>query len=242
MTYIGKGQAERLGSRWANVRINALYASKFKRAKDTAQALADANTSIHEVEESSLIGERCIGSVAQHYLGTGQRDAYIQAVNNGANHPYVDRAYVPPGGGESLNAVNLRARLMLLRIMDQHGANIDTVPEEYRVEDLFNLGSKLESDPEKLPDGIPHVVLVSHNVFLAEFYEMLLNWKKAEHTTTFTDFGNTGWCVAFPSHPTLVVTVRRSRHLIRYRCDESGLEVQFYNLNECCGMGQTSYF
>ena len=124
--------------------------------------------------------------------------------------------------------------------MNQHGANIDIVPEEYRVEDLSNLGSKLESDPEKLPDDIPHVVLVSHNVFLAEFYDMLLNCKKAEHTTTFTDFGNTEWCVAFPPYPTFVVTARRSRHLIRCRFDENGIEVQFYNLNECRGMGRTS--
>jgi probable phosphoglycerate mutase len=45
-----------------------------------------------------------------------------------------------------------------------------------------------------LPEGVPHVVVVSHGGFLAEFYDSMYGWNEARGMTT-CDYGNADWYV-----------------------------------------------
>jgi probable phosphoglycerate mutase len=84
-----------------------------------------------------------------------------------------------------LNTVTLRGEIFIRSILNTHGVNLSEAPE-------FFLNKKTTATPAVLPDGIPHVVIVSHNVFLSELYEKLQYWGK-EYSLTDCDYKNTSW-------------------------------------------------
>ncbi|KAM6490043.1 hypothetical protein JOM56_014622 [Amanita muscaria] len=77
----------------------------------------------------------------------------------------------PAEGGESFATVALRAEAIIRMILSSHGVELSEAPE-------FLLDEKTTTTSAILPDGIPHVVIVSHNVFLMELYEKLQSWGK----------------------------------------------------------------
>jgi probable phosphoglycerate mutase len=84
-----------------------------------------------------------------------------------------------------LNTVAWRGQAIIRLILHSYGVNLSEAPE-------FFLNKKTTATPAVLPDGIPHVVMVSHNVFLSELYEELQSWG-GEHLQTDCDYKNTSW-------------------------------------------------
>jgi hypothetical protein len=95
------------------------------------------------------------------------------------------RDYTPPGGGESLNLVAYRAQRTLNVLLMKYGKELDEPPKEF-------LDKTVIDSPNILPEGIPHVVVVSHNIFLSELYESMFGWTSGHRMTT-CDYRNTDW-------------------------------------------------
>jgi broad specificity phosphatase PhoE len=100
--------------------------------------------------------------------------------------PYMlaRRNYQPPGG-ESQEQVALRAKRSLVTLLAQYGKELEKPPKEFLDKVSIDL-------PNILPEGIPHVVVVSHNGFLGEFYDSMYGWNKA-HCRTTSSYGNADW-------------------------------------------------
>jgi len=97
----------------------------------------------------------------------------------------IRRDHCPGGGGESLDMVALRAENIVRSIVSIYGVNLSEAPD-------FFLTKQKTDTPTVLPDGIPHVVIVSHNIFLIELYEKLHSWGGA-HLETKCDWENASW-------------------------------------------------
>jgi hypothetical protein len=90
-----------------------------------------------------------------------------------------------PAEGESKNMVALRAENLIRLILLKYAVDLSEAPE-------FFLEKKTTDTPAVLPDGIPHVVIVSHNVFFMELYEKIKYWRKG-HRETDSHWRNAEW-------------------------------------------------
>jgi probable phosphoglycerate mutase len=184
LTAQGRDQAKALGKKWSNVRIDHLYSSILERALDTALEISTQNISHPEIEKSLRLVEHHWGYNAIDYSNRGMNDQVRYEL--GGFGPGVDRNHVPSGGGESYNNVASRAREFVeSQILGRFGVCLSEVPES-----LTNEETAVTA--ETLPEGIPHIVIVSHNVFLTELYEGLLYWNK-DHKMTDIYWPNAGW-------------------------------------------------
>ncbi|KAA1469819.1 phosphoglycerate mutase-like protein [Dentipellis sp. KUC8613] len=194
LTLRGRVQASTLGLHWRDTRIDAIYASTLTRARVTAHAIADANNGDLSVRTEPLLVERHIGSVARVHAARGDHKAARREQHGpGAGKlTHRDRMHRPGGGGESLDDVARRAKAVLLSTLKHHFEPLGEKPEG-----LALPPERCTAPTDDVPEGIPHVVLVSHNVFICEFYETLVNWGKpvSEHRSTCTDYPNTAWWV-----------------------------------------------
>jgi broad specificity phosphatase PhoE len=185
LTEVGRSQAEALGKEWANTRIDYLTSSHLERAHDTAKALSDHNEGHPEVHIEPLLEERRYGrrvpelmrydSTAGREELTG-RSAY--SLEGG-----IKRSHRPAEGGESLEGVALRGESIIRLLL--HRGVISEPPE-------FLTNKETTTAPAVLPDGIPHVVIVSHNIFLSELYEKLRYWRGGYKETT-CHYRNASW-------------------------------------------------
>jgi hypothetical protein len=82
----------------------------------------------------------------------------------------LPRDYHPPGG-ESFNDVARRARISLIALLLKYGKELEEPPKEFLDKMVIDVDS-----PNILPEGIPHVVVVSHKVFMIELYESMFRW------------------------------------------------------------------
>jgi probable phosphoglycerate mutase len=96
-----------------------------------------------------------------------------------------DRNY-QPDGGESLEQVSSRAKQSLVTLLTQYGKELDEPPQEF-------LDKKQIDSPNILPEGIPHVVVVSHNGFLAEFYHSMCLWNNTHRMSLSCRYENAAW-------------------------------------------------
>ncbi|KAE9394120.1 phosphoglycerate mutase-like protein [Gymnopus androsaceus JB14] len=188
LTYKGRIQAQRLGEAWANVRIDRLLSSHLIRAVDTAQAISDNNKHRPVVIQQVNLQERKTGSVVESLRRQGRDDEASIELRGWGEDDTIDRHHTPGGGGESLETVAERAKLFIFSCMAKYGVDTLENPEEFDV-------GRWESTPEDLPEGLPHVVVVSHNIFLCELYEMILYWHRQVRGPMICDLANTGWYV-----------------------------------------------
>jgi len=197
LTETGRRQADSLGRDWADVRIDHLLSSPLQRAHDTAKALSSHNEGHPEIVIRHTLVERKYGDKVHRLM---QRNSQAgQAALSG--YGPLNRNYCPDEGGESMEMVAFRATTIILSILIGYAVNLSEAPE-------FFLEKKRTDTPAVLPDGIPHVVIVSHNVFLMELYEKLRSWGR-EHLETDSDWRNAAW----------------SRHILWYNEDSDTLEV-----------------
>jgi broad specificity phosphatase PhoE len=121
-----------------------------------------------------------------------------------------ERAFKCPGG-ESLDDVSQRARAFVLDTLLAHAAAWPTMGM-HRPKPL---------NPDSAPPAdVPHVVVVSHNVFLTELFELLACWEKKEHVMTTYQLELMQWYVDFFSLGSCLVSFSkilvRSRHVISF--------------------------
>lgn len=196
LTLRGRSQAQSLGKEFKDVRIDRILASFYARATQTAQGIANEHCEPVTVDQTNFIVEREIGEEARSALRRQDSYAYDRLVNGWGSYPNFDRQHVPPGG-ESLDQVALRAKIALVWIAFQYGKNLGG--ERPENEEWWKSADRYEGrrcKPGDIPEDIPHIVVVSHNIFLCEFYELLLNWGREKHETTSTNYWNTDWYVS----------------------------------------------
>ncbi|TDL20472.1 phosphoglycerate mutase-like protein [Rickenella mellea] len=180
LTWSGRRQVKNLGISWAqsDTPIDILYSSPLERAVDTAKAIAAEHKDHPEIIVKAELVERKFGT----YLRRLDRDsnAFYAEINGphvgrifGGEKP--DRSHRPRDGGESLEDVANRAETFFREYIAKHAITIDEKPDLQAIRYT-----------DKVPVGIPHIVVVSHNVFLTELYEVLTQWNSKRHI--WTDF------------------------------------------------------
>lgn len=190
LTDYGAEQAQHLGNDWKDVHIDILHSSTLQRAHHTAIKIAEHNHNTKlKVTTDEIYIEMEIG------------EAYFVDLLD--NHDYQ------PEGGESLNQVSSRAKQSLVKLLAQYGKELDNPPKEFidRV--------KIDS-PNVLPEGIPHVVVVSHNAFLSEFYDSMYKWNK-DCGMTNCRYDNADWYVQNSALLNLIVELVQvtTYHMVR---------------------------
>ncbi|KIM85988.1 hypothetical protein PILCRDRAFT_816529, partial [Piloderma croceum F 1598] len=204
LTQYGREQAERLGKDWKDVRIDVLRASTLQRAHHTALEIAKyhCDDTLEVITKKGYV-ERKPGSAVTDALRAGNQERAATLYNGlspGQSGP-TPRDYKPPGGGESPNLVASRANIALVVLLYKYGKELDEPPKEF-------VDKTVIDSPNVLPEGIPHVVLVSHNIFLAELYESMFGWNSDAHRMTTCNYRNADW----------------SRHIIWFDEDTDYLE------------------
>lgn len=183
-------EADSLGRQWANVRIDALYSSTLERAYDTATAITKHNIGHPEIIPREFLIEQKHGTYVAEMMMRGAEARAIEAMTGRSSRdarPPI-RSHRPADGGESLEDVATRARLAILMVLTKYLVKLEERPKSFVEKEKVDM-------PEDLPDGVPHVVIVSHNIFLTELYEELLCWNTNpyHHNMTTCHYPNTGW-------------------------------------------------
>lgn len=198
LTSYGRMQAQQLGKGWENVHIDALYSSTLQRAHDTAFQIS-AQSKAHtdpplKLNTSPLFIEREAGEEVIALARAGRTDTASEVYMGVPIYQTgpTPRDYRPPRGGESPNDVADRAALGLKMLLLKHGKDLDEPPTAFV--------DKMKADlPDTLPNDIPHVVVVSHNIFLSELYERMLGWNTSYRMTT-CNYSNTAWSASYTLH------------------------------------------
>lgn len=169
LTEYGRKQAERLGNKWKGVHIDALHASTLQRAHDTALQIVEHN---HDTTLRVSTDER------YEEWNRGHNGSNLDVETTNRDHR--------PLGGESLEDVASRARLSLTVLLTKYGKELDERPKEF-------LDKNEIDSPDDLPQDIPHVVLVSHKIFLAELYCSMVGWNTYYPPTMTCAYDNADW-------------------------------------------------
>jgi broad specificity phosphatase PhoE len=170
LTEYGIEQAERLGNNWKDVHIDALHASTLQRAHDTALRIVKHN---HDTTLKVTTDDR----YKEWNRGYSDCARDFDAETNRDHRPL---------GGESLDDVSSRARLSLTMLLTKYGKELDDRPKEFLDK------NKIDS-PNDLPQDLPHIVLVSHKVFLVELYNSMVGWNADYPCEKTWDYGNVDW-------------------------------------------------
>jgi broad specificity phosphatase PhoE len=181
-----------LGKEWEDVKIDHLYSSTMERAYQTALALAEANSGKPKVIPNSTLVERKNGEELISLFRSGGNTTYAMYGTFVAPRKTedIDRDWAPPRGGESLNDVSRRAERFVREVVLRHGKELEASLESLK----DGLGPVIA---KSLPNGIPHVVIVAHNIFLVELFESLLSQGSVDHVTTDCHYENISWYATF---------------------------------------------
>jgi broad specificity phosphatase PhoE len=221
LTSYGRSQAKKLGEQWSNVRIDHLYASYLKRAVNTAREISEQNVGKPEIEERSELREHDTGDSTYLFKEGLIRTLRVSGTASKRRYKYDEST-------ESYEEVSKRAREFVEEeVLGKFGVCQLDVPKQV---DLQNPGT--------LPEGLPHVVIVSHNVFITELYEGLLYWNR-EHFETDIHWNNACWqviAIFLKDKATLMGKFDRSRHILCYDMVTGDLE-----LRDMCSPAGTNY-
>jgi broad specificity phosphatase PhoE len=215
----GHVQAENLGKDWANIRIDHLYSSTLERAVGTAHEIAKYNKGTLEIEQSEQLIEQHFGTTALQYAREGKISHWFEEVT-GTNSLFggaVDPDYRPSGGGESLSDVARRGR----RFVEKEILGRFAVPLARSLDSFLDM--KRDSDVNNLPEGIPHIVVVSHDTFLKELYRGIRCWNKKGDCLRVR-WHNAGWCVQKCYSKAILIHDVRSRHILGYDAETKHLD------------------
>ncbi|KIM90661.1 hypothetical protein PILCRDRAFT_811113 [Piloderma croceum F 1598] len=193
LTEYGREQAERLGNNWKDVHIDALHASTMQRAHDTALRIAKHN---HDTTLKVTTDDR-YEEWNRGFTSASNLNAETMGLETNRDHR--------PCGGESLDDVASRARLSLTMLLTKYGKELDDYPKEF-------LDKNEIDSPNDLPQDLPHIVLVSHKIFLTELYYSMVGWNTGCPYIMTRDYKNVDW----------------SRHIIWY--DECTGHLEFSNM------------
>jgi broad specificity phosphatase PhoE len=189
LTERGRLQAEELGQKWTGTRIDYLVSSPIERAHDTAKALSNHNTGHPEVHINNDLIERKFGRKVARLMAQGlvreAREEMTGLSYFGPRPQALSLIHRPDEAGESFSDLSTRVQRLVSSVLQYLSVKLSGPPE-------FFLERKNTTDPTDLPDGVPHVVVVSHNHFLVELYETMHSWRK-QHRRTSCDYRNAAW-------------------------------------------------
>ncbi|KAK0455267.1 histidine phosphatase superfamily [Desarmillaria tabescens] len=189
LTPLGRNQAEQLGKELSSTHIDHLISSPYLRAMDTARSIGENNTERPDLKPEGhvLIIEQDHGPAVEAARRSGNWvSEYQLRTGKGALSAYSETPVVPsriykPPGGESLESVAERAQHALLQYLRSYGASFASMPD-------------VPNDSADLIDGVPHAVVVSHNILLTEFYEAMLFFNEpSKRYITPVHFRNASW-------------------------------------------------
>jgi hypothetical protein len=138
------------------------------RAKATAKSIADFHSGKLELVTLPDLQEQDHGPEVEAAMRSGDMSLALK-LRTGvgffgvATSSQSKRQYCAPGG-ESLNRVVRRGIFALELFFDIHGCELASPPTELLEDSRGPEASKLPES--KLPDNVPHIVIVSHNIFL----------------------------------------------------------------------------
>ncbi|KIJ29276.1 hypothetical protein M422DRAFT_54231 [Sphaerobolus stellatus SS14] len=184
LTALGIRQAQSRGVQYEDVRIDFLLSSPLVWAFKTANAITEQNCQKPEVMKLDIMKEQDHGHLYRTYISQGryQSAAALRFGDAFENGGLPSRDY-RTSGGESLDDLIVRGSL-LLYYLKEYAVELDAPPQELSSE------YQATGQIDELPQGIPHVVVISHNIFLSEFYEALLAWHETEHVFKNINFQN----------------------------------------------------
>ncbi|KAF8529716.1 histidine phosphatase superfamily, partial [Hysterangium stoloniferum] len=186
LTTRGQDQARQLGQEWASVRTDAIYSSDMARAKATAQAIIDVHSSTLELKTLSRLREQAHGPEVEECMRWCDYSR-ARRLRTGGYHPSSQEARLHrPPDGECPTDVAERGVLVLQYLIHRYGRYLPSPPAEL-------LEDRPIQSANQLPDGVPHIVIVSHNLFLSELHEALLSWNEEQHRDSWIEYGNTHW-------------------------------------------------
>ncbi len=200
------------------VRIDRLLSSTETRAVETAQILAAWNVRHPTIHTNKKLVEQRYGKKVMDQLVAGNEERGFELLwgtsdESGAGLSFD---YRPPGG-ESYNDVIARGRQFIQEMLRKYGLQVDVGPSTSNAKSL-------NCEPETLPPGIPHLVVVSHNILLTLLWETLKDWRGELENAGGYHWDNAGWqgflsCHhwAFDNSPS------RSRHMLYWDCKDDRL-------------------
>ncbi|EIM84911.1 phosphoglycerate mutase-like protein [Stereum hirsutum FP-91666 SS1] len=197
LTSEGQSQATALGNSYAHTRIDVLLSSTYERAVSTALEISKSNDNDVPITKEPNLIERKLGTSIPRLMSKGLFKTAIAERDGNLYDGSVNREHRPQGGGESLSDVERRSE-NVLAILLKYAVALDKVPSVVEGNDPVRRYEASTGDDDtgglqEVPEGIKHVVLVSHNAYMGEFYEMLLSWGKDDHEQTAVHYGNTQW-------------------------------------------------
>jgi len=156
----------------------------------TAKEISLHNVSHPLISIDSNVEEQRPGDLVPKLFIEGRTQEGALALGRVLIDGKVPRSHTPPEGGESLDTVARRASEFILSTMAEHAVVTGEGPED------FDLEMWKGDEVTRLPPGLPHIVLVSHNVFLCELYELMHYWNSTDRGKGLGCFWkNTGWYV-----------------------------------------------
>ncbi len=196
LTSFGEQQVEKLKVEWEGTHTDLKISSPYRRAELTAAAIPDPEDGRRFEKFEQIIGR----NVYEQFHG-------IDRCNDGSRDG-------KGRNGESLEDVAYRAELVMRQIaiffeyqhnLKLESESLDALSSEQ--EETFDLGPLVLADcnvdpinvhtskgPKDLPVELLHIVVVSHNIFLSELYELIHRWQTpANYVTSDISFDCTGW-------------------------------------------------
>ncbi len=183
LTSFGKDQVRQLRTDWEGTHTDLKISSPYRRAKLTAAAIPDPEDGKCFEEFERVIGSRVYEQ--------------IQGIERCKDGSRDGRGFE----GESLDDVAYRAELVMRQIamffeyqhhLQLESGSLDALSSKKVV--IGNLGPMVLADrtvdpinvhtskePKDLPAELLHIVIVSHNIFLSELYELLHRWQTPEN-------------------------------------------------------------
>ncbi|KAF4567595.1 hypothetical protein EYR40_006596 [Pleurotus pulmonarius] len=199
LTHNGMKAALALGNKWRQTRIDEVYTSGTQRSDDTGVLICSREGV--QKNAKAIFVEHDFGEEYNRLLRSGDYSGASLLRTGGSRYGRsveVKRPYRTQDG-ESQNDVAHRAQLALLHLIFDHGVALPAEP--------------LQASPNHRPvwdgsliDGVPHIVVVSHNLFLCELVESMACWEALVHREGDTHYDNAEW----------------SRHLLRLDWPEGG--------------------
>jgi hypothetical protein len=166
--------------------MDQIYSSTLKRAFETALSISENNIGKPEVLQNEALVERENGPLVQKLLSEGKRYEAKEELFGPGNDRNFDHR---PQGGESFKDVSTRAGIVLRTLLNKHAVHLKEHGEHFDIDPDEDITVTLaEPFVIPVPEGIPYIVIVSHNVFLIMLHEEMLSWKRPRCGTSF-DYG-----------------------------------------------------
>ncbi len=178
-------EAVALGKKWRHTRIDEVYTSGMQRSDDTGVFLCSREGVQKNVK--AIFVEQDFGEEYNRLLRSGDYTGANLLRYGGSldGRSVEDKRPYRTQDGESLDDVAHRAQLALLHLIFDHGVALPS--------DSLEIPNHRPVWDGSLIDGVPHIVVVSNNLFLCDLVESMACWETPRHMEGNTEYDNAEW-------------------------------------------------